>query len=138
MTTLVQKYINGLRNMLRSADGFPAVIEDSPVRAYKRDEQVVSLMPGAEKVVGGSHPKVTRQREIHLLVHTSGDEHTSLCELIFEAAHPLIMKFSFENIIQVDEVQTDEPRYANGDMTRQVVTRRYLITYQTFEDSLSH
>lgn len=138
MTTLVQKYIQGLRNTLRTAEGFPAAIEDSPVRAYKRNEQIVSLMPGAEKVVGASHPKVTRQREVHLLVHTSGDEHLVLCEQILEAAHPLIMNFSSENLIQVDEVQTDEPRYANGDMTRQVVTRRYLLTYQTFEDSLSH
>lgn len=138
MTTLASQYIKELRKSLRAIVDFPALIEDSPVRAFNRDTQALCLTLGPEKVTSASHPMVTRQRELHVQVHTSGNDHLDISEAIFQSAHPLIMRFDSSGVVQVDELQTDEPRYANGDLTRQVVTRRYLITYQTLEDSLSN
>ncbi|MGV2895048.1 hypothetical protein ACNPPY_04595 [Achromobacter sp. AGC78] len=137
MTTLALTYVQELRAALKVA-GFPAVMEPSPVRAITReDPRVVSVQLGAESVESMAVPRVTRVREIHLIVHTCGDDHLELAEDVFEAAHPLVMGYSGPNVIAVAEFGTDEPKYANGDLRRQVVTRRYRITYQTDEQSLS-
>ncbi|GAA5231751.1 hypothetical protein FOZ76_14495 [Verticiella sediminum] len=138
MTTLVQTYVEGLRAELIAAPGFPAEVESSPVRASTRQRpQVVTLLLGLETVADGSISRVNRAREVHLLVHTAGEDHIELSESVFEAAHPLVMGFSAPGIVGIQELRTDEPKYANGDLLRQVVTRRYLITYQTDEHSLS-
>lgn len=137
MTTLALTYVQELRDALQ-APGFPAAMEPSPVRAISReDAQVVSVQLGAESVEGSAIPRVTRVREIHLIVHTCGDDHLALAEAVFEAAHPLVMGYGGQNVVAVAEFGTDEPKYANGDLRRQVVTRRYRITYQTDEQSLS-
>ena len=138
MTTLVEAYIDGIRSALRDAPSFPGFVESSPVRAMTREEhQVVCVLPGAESVVGGGIGRSTRVREIHLVAHTAGDEHLSLAEAIFSSAHPVLMKFDAAGIVSIEEHGTDEPKYANADLRRQVVTKRYRITYQTDEHSLS-
>lgn len=138
MTTLVQQYIEGVRAALRASQSLPGEVEDSPVRAHTRDATaVVTVLPGREQVTQGATQCATRLREIHLVVHSAGDDHLALCEDLFEAAHPIVMAFRADNLVAVAELGTDEPRYANGDLTRQVVARRYLFTYQTDEHSLS-
>lgn len=136
--TLVEQYIVGIREALRNSQSLPGHVENSPMRAHGRDDpQVINVMPGAEKIVSAATPRVTRSREVHLTVLTAGNEHLELCEAVFEVAHPIVMGFNADGITQIDEIQTDEPRYAGGDLTRQAVTKRYLITYQTLENSLS-
>ena len=138
MKTRVQLYVEGVRAALRAAPGFPAEVEDSPVRAHTfiRD-RVITVQLGAETVTEGATPRVNRVREIHLLVHTAGDNGLELSESIFAAAHPIVMNFSGPGLVQVQELRSDEPRYANGDLERQVITKRYLFYYQTADDSLS-
>jgi len=136
--TRVQLYVEGVRAALRAAPGFPAKVEDSPVRAHTFvQDRVITVQPGSETVTEGATPRVNRIREIHLLVHTAGDNGLDLSESIFGAAHPIVMSFSGPGLVQVQELRTDEPRYANGDLERQVITKRYLFYYQTADDSLS-
>lgn len=139
MSTLVKRYIHDLRAAVKAAG---VKTENSPVRAHtSNDPAVVSIQPGAERVVPeASFGRVTRQREIHVMVHTAGNEHLEACEDLLELIHPLIMKYEDEeeSIVQIDELSTEEPKYAKGDLTRQVTAKRYLITYQTEDDSLSH
>lgn len=138
MKTLVQLYVEGLHDALRSAAGFPALVEPSPVRAHTHAQaQVITVQVGAERVTDSATPRVTRMREIHLLVHTAGDDGLGLSERVFSAAHPVLMHFTGPGLVQVEELRTDEPRYVNGDLLRQAITKRYLFTYQTAEDSLS-
>ncbi|MFC3865852.1 hypothetical protein [Alcaligenes aquatilis] len=138
MKTRVQLYVEGVRAALRAAPGFPAKVEDSPVRAHTFvQDRVITVQPGSETVTEGATPRVNRVREIHLLVHTAGDNGLELSESIFAAAHPIVMNFSGPGLVQVQELRTDEPRYANGDLERQVITKRYLFYYQTADDSLS-
>ena len=138
MKTRVQLYVEGVRAALRAAPGFPAKVEDSPVRAHTFvQDRVITVQPGAETVTEGATPRVNRVREIHLLVHTAGDNGLDLSESIFAAAHPIVMNFFGPGLVQVQELRTDEPRYANGDLERQVITKRYLFYYQTADDSLS-
>jgi len=131
--THLQTYIKGLIAALRATPGFPGDIEESPVRAISRDRpQVLSIRPGAEAISADSpHDRSTRVREIHVVVHTAGEDQVDLAEEVFEAAHPIIMTFEAEDLVAIEEHSTDEPKYANGDLTRQVVTRRYRFTYQT-------
>lgn len=137
MKTLLFVYLTGIQSMLREAENFPARVEKSPVRAMRaEDSMVVTVQPGAESVDTASGGRSTRIREIHLVAHTSGDEHLESAEQILGAAHPLIMNYAADGIVAIAEHGTDEPKYANGDLTRQVVTKRYRITYQTDEHSL--
>lgn len=138
MTTLAMLYVKELRAALEAAPGFGAVVESSPVRAVTRDEsKVISVQLGGESVESVNTPRATRVREIHVLVHTAGDTHQEMAEEVFEQAHPIIMRYAGQNIVQVAEFGTDEPKYVNGDLRRQVVNKRYRITYQTDEHSLS-
>lgn len=135
--TQLQSYITGLIEAFENTPGFPARIEKSPVRALNRqDARVLSVLPGAESVQDSPVSMATREREILLVVHTAGDEHLDLAEAVFEAAHPIVMGFAAEGLVSVSEHGTDEPKYANGDLTRQVVTKRYRFIYQTDEHSL--
>ncbi|MFY3138009.1 hypothetical protein ACOTFF_15780 [Achromobacter xylosoxidans] len=138
MTSLAQRYVEDLRSALAGASGdFPAAVENSPMRAISReDPKVVSVQLGAESIQELLSPRVTRVREIHLIVHTCGDDHLQLAEEVFEAAQPIVMGYSGPNMVSIVEFGTDEPKYANGDLRRQVVTKRYRITYQTDEHSL--
>lgn len=139
MISLAQRYVLDLRQALTEASGagFPAQVEPSPVRAVSReDPMVVSVQLGAESIQELSTPRVTRLREIHLIVHTCGDDHLELAERVFAAAHPIVMGYAGPNMVSIAEFGTDEPKYANGDLRRQVVTKRYRITYQTDEHSL--
>lgn len=138
MKTRVQLYVEGVRAALRAAPGLPAEVEDSAVRAHTfiRDK-VLTVQLGAETVTEGATPRVNRVRELHVQVHTAGDNGLELSESIFAAAHPIVMNFSGPGLVQVQELRTDEPRYANGDLERQVITKRYLFYYQTADDSLS-
>lgn len=138
MKTRVQLYVEGVRAALRATPGFPAEVEDSSVRAHTfiRD-RVITVQLGAETVTEGATPRVNRIRELHIQVHTAGDNGLELPESIFAAAHPIVMNFSGPGLVQIQELRTDEPRYANGDLERQVITKRYLFYYQTAEDSLS-
>ncbi|MHA7123441.1 hypothetical protein ACWV16_22365 [Achromobacter xylosoxidans] len=138
MTSLAQRYVGDLRLALAGAsEGFPAAVENSPMRAISReDPKVVSVQLGAESIQELLSPRVTRVREIHLIVHTCGDDHLQLAEEVFEAAQPIVMGYSGPNMVSIVEFGTDEPKYANGDLRRQMVTKRYRITYQTDEHSL--
>lgn len=136
--TLFSSYIRGITDALEAAAGFPAVVERSPVRAATRDEaRRVCVLPGAESVESTPLGRATREREILVNVHTSGDDHLDLAEETLAAVHPIVMLFSAEGIVSIREHGTDEPKYANADLRRQVVTKRYRITYQTDEHSLS-
>lgn len=137
MTTLAMQYVEDLRAALKAAPGFPAEVESSPVRAVAREApMVISVQLGGESVESLNSPRVTRVREIHILVHTAGDDHQALAEKVFELAHPVVMAYDGPNVVEVIEFGTDEPKYVNGDLRRQVVNKRYRITYQTDEHAL--
>ncbi|MHC0506400.1 hypothetical protein [Achromobacter aegrifaciens] len=138
MTTLAMRYVNDLRTALRQELAGAAEVESSPVRAIAREEpRVISVQLGGESVESINTPRVTRVREIHVLVHTAGDDHQAMAEEVFERAHPVVMVYQGPNIVEIAEFGTDEPKYVNGDLRRQVVNKRYRITYQSDELSLS-
>jgi hypothetical protein len=137
MTTLAMQYVLDLRAALEAAPGFPAEVESSPVRAIARETpMVISVQLGGESVESIHPPRATRVREIHVLVHTAGDDHQAMAENVFEQAHPVVIAYAGPNVVEVAEFGTDEPKYVNGDLRRQVVNKRYRITYQTDEHSL--
>lgn len=137
MTTLFQTYRDGIRAAISSVPGFPAEVETSTLRAFTRDETVLVLHAGKEVVVEESFPRVTRIRELLCSVHASGADREDDAESVFEALHPIIMRYEAAGIVQIDEFGTDEPRFTAGDQARMLLTKRYRITYQTISDSLS-
>lgn len=138
MTTLFQLYRDGIRDALLDAADFPAEVETSTLRAFTRDEVVVVLHAGKEVVVVEAFPRVTRVRELLCSVHAGGEDREDQAEQVFEALQPIVMGFSSDGIVQIEEFGTDEPRFAGGDQARMLLTKRFRITYQTDSDSLSH
>lgn len=139
MKNLALRYVQDLCAAFSATPGLTAVVESSPARAVSLDApQVLLVQLGAESIEGVAPPRVTRQREIQLIVHTRGDDHLALTEQVFEQAHPVIMAYADPNIVMVAEFGTDDAKYANGDLRRQVVTKRYRITYQTDENALGY
>lgn len=138
MTTLFQTYRDSIADALVAQAGFPAEVETSTLRAFTRNETVLVLHPGKEVVADGAWPRVERIRELLCSVHASGEDREDVAERVFEALQPIVMGFQGPGIVQIDEFGTDEPRFASGDQSRMLVTKRFRITYQTDADSLSH
>lgn len=139
MKNLALRYVEDLCAALRATPGLVATVETSPARAVSAEAQQVLLVQlGAESVEGVSPPRVIRKREIHLVVHTRAEDHMALVEQVFEQAHPVIMGYDGQNVLMVSEFGTDEAKFAESDLRRQVVTKRYHITYQTDEHALGH
>lgn len=136
MTTLFQTYRDGIKSALEAA-AVPAEIETSTLRAFTRAETVLVLHAGKEVVADGAWPRVERIRELLCSVHVAGDNREDLAEAIFEALQPIVMGYSADGIVQIDEFGTDEPRFTSGDQARMLVTKRFRITYQTDAHSLS-
>lgn len=137
MTTLFQKYCDGIRTALEAISDFPAEIETSTLRAFTRSEAALVLHAGKEIVVDGSWPRVTRVRELLCSVHTAGEAREDEAEAIFEALQPVVMQYEDEGIVQIEEFGTDESRFASADSARMLTTKRFRITYQTDADSLT-
>ncbi|SAI58927.1 Uncharacterised protein [Bordetella ansorpii] len=135
MTTRLQQYIAGISDALTVAG---LKVEGSPIQALQRqDSQVCTLLPGQEDVEASPVGRSTRGRLIRLAVHTAGDDHLAETEAVFEAAHPVIMAFVADGLVSIVELGTDEPQYVATDLSRQITGKRYLVTYQTDEHSLS-
>lgn len=138
MTTLFQIYRDSIKSLIESPGNFPAIVETSTVRAFTREDgAVLVLHSGKEVIVDEAMPRVTRVRELLCSVHTRGEDGEDVAEAIFEALQPIVMGYTEEGIVQIDEFGTDEPKFVPGDLTRALVTKRFRITYQTLSDSLA-
>lgn len=138
MTTLVQRYLDGLYAAIESMPDFPALTERSTLRAFKRDDgPMIVIHLGKEAVLEGPWPRSNRAREVLCTAHTAGEDREDQSEAVFEALQPIVMGFTADNLVQVEEIGTDEPKYAQADLNRMAVTKRFYFTYQTAADSLS-
>lgn len=139
MTTYVARIVRDLQAEIGASLVGIGRVERSPYRAMTVDEsRVVSVLPGRETVVEGSTSRATRVREILVGFYTTGDDHLDDSEAVQEIVHPVVMGFYLDGIVKVEELGTDEPRWPREtDGRRQMVTKRYAITYQTDEHSLS-
>ena len=140
MTTLLQTYVDALYQSVDSSPDFPAVTEKSTLRAFRREDPLMLVIHlGKEGVSPDSRwPRATRIRELLCTAHTAGADRDDACEAIFEALQPIVMGFSADGLVMIEEFGTDEPKYVQGDLDRMMVTKRFRITYQTMDDSLAH
>lgn len=139
MTTRLQSYIDALYSAVETTPGFPAKTERSTLRAFKREEPAMLVIQPGREVVSpdSSWPMSTRIREVLCTAHTAGADRDDASEAIFEALQPIVMNFSAPALVLIEEFGTDEPKYAQADLDRMAVTKRFRITYQTAADSLS-
>ncbi|HYD79841.1 MAG TPA: hypothetical protein VEC06_08530 [Paucimonas sp.] len=73
--------------------------------------------------------------EILLSVVTHDDAPDAAADAVMEVAHPIVMAYTHGAIIDIQQGNTDEPKYTNGRAC--VVTTHYLIHYRRSESSLS-
>jgi len=136
--TQLSQMIDALYQAIEAIEDFPARLERSPIRAITRNEYpAVVIHRGAETVSDDSPwPLVTRIRQIYVTVHCAGDGAEDEADEIFLILQPVFANFTYEDLVITKELSTDEPRYAQGDLTRVAITRRWALTYQTKEDAL--
>lgn len=138
MTTLYQTFRNGIKAALIATPGLGAQVETSTLRAFTRSETALVLHSGKEFVSDdGPIGCATRVRELLCSAQTAGDARDDVAESIFEAALPVILGYAAAGLVSIQETGTDEPKYVPGDLGRMIVTKRFLLTYQTRENSLS-
>lgn len=138
MTTRYQTYRDGIKAALLAATGLGAQVETSTLRAFTRNETVLVLHSGKE-IVSDEGPigRATRMRELLCSVQTAGESRDDVAESVFAVALPIVLGYSAEGLVSLREMGTDDPKYVSGDLARMIVTKRFLLTYQTLEDSLS-
>lgn len=138
MTTALQGYIDALYDSIEAL--VPVInTERSPTLAIRREDcPVVVVHRGAEIISDDSPwPMSTRHRQLLVTVHGAGDGAEDDIDAVFAKLQPIFANFVADGVVQLEELGTDEPKYANKDLTRALVTRRWRLTYQTRQDSLS-
>lgn len=136
--TLRETFIQELMALLTAAPSFPAQVERSLSVAFSRDESpVLVIHRGAEDVESDLSGETIRECEILVSVITRSDVPDQQADSIMEAAHPLLMAYRADNLLQIWEVGTNAPMFANTDGQACMLTTRYRAQYRTDTLSLS-
>lgn len=136
--TLREQYAGELAALLAAAPGFPAAVERSLAAAIEREKgRVLVVHRGGEKLERSAAGASWRECEMRFSVITRGDVPEKDADDVMEVAHPLIMTFKSTNLIDVREVKTDEPKFANADGKACMITTHYLLRYRTAPNSNS-
>src|SRR5450830_1851594 len=114
--TLRETFIQELMALLSGAPSFPAQVERSLSVAFSREESpVLVIHRGAEDVESDLSGETIRECEILVSVITRSDVPDQQADSIMEAAHPLLMAYQADNLLQIWEVGTNAPIFANTD-----------------------
>lgn len=138
MTTRVQQYIDGLMTALQSDPDFPAALETSTLRAFRRDDYPVLVIHRGKEAVSESstYGQYRRIRELCFTVHTAGDDREEDAEKVFASLQPIVMGYSGTDLNMVDEIGTGEPMFAQADRDRMATTKRFAFIYTTADSAI--
>lgn len=138
MTTLRERYIEGLIAALDAVPGFPASVHRSMTIAFRRDESPALIVHrGAEDLENTLGDDDTdRQCEILVSIVSRGDTPDREADDVMELAHPVIMQYRAPGLLLVEEMGTNAPAYSNADAHACLMTTRYKIHYTTGRLSL--
>ena len=136
--TLREIFIQELMALLAATPSFPAQVERSIAVAFSREESpVLVIHRGAEGVEADLSGEAIRECEILVSVITRSDVPDQQADSIMEVAHPLLMAYRADNLLQMWEVGTNAPIFANTDGQACMLTTRYRAQYRTDTLSLS-
>src|SRR4051794_31214421 len=114
--TLRELFVADLIAMFQGVADFPAKVERSLSVAFERKEGRVLVVHRGGELPERTLSGVTyRKSEIRFSVITRARVPDADADAVMEVAHPLIMAFSAPSLLQVMEVRTDEPKFANAD-----------------------
>lgn len=136
--TLREIFIQELMALLSAAPSFPAQVERSIAVAFSRDESpVLVIHRGAEGVEADLSGEAIRECEILVSIITRSDVPDQQADSVMEAAHPLLMAYQSDSLLQIWEEGTNAPMFANADAQACMLTTRYRVQYRTDRLSLS-
>jgi hypothetical protein len=135
--TLRESYIQALLDLFRDASGFPATPERSLKAAFSREEgTIIVVHRGKEFQEDAVLGYADRHCEVLVSVISRDEAPDRVADDVMEIAHPLIMNFCSEKLVDVVEGPTDQPLFSNVDPSACVVTTHYVLRYRTQSDSL--
>lgn len=137
--TLREVFIENLIAILNAAPGLQSKVERSIVTAFDREEgSVLVVHRGAEAAPDASKCGVVdRTCEILVSVVARADAPDKAADELLEIAHPLVMAFTGQEIIDVWEGQTDAPKFSDADSAAGLITVHYLVKYRTRPNTLT-
>ena len=135
MTTR-ETLIAGLLSELADVEGMP-MTERSLSSGYAREEgNVIIVHRGGEDPDYSQICVVDRTCEILVTVLGRGSVPEVEVDGVLALVHPVVMAYSASNLMQVDEVRTGAPRYADEDLSSCAVTVTYTFKYRTQPNTL--
>lgn len=136
--TLRETYIQGLIAALTGTVGLGAEVGRSIVVAFARPRgSVLVVHRGGEELENTLGDDTERHCEILVSVITRSDVPDQVADQVMEIAHPVIMGYQAAGMIQMQEMGTNAPVFANTDGQACMLTSRYRIQYSTDRLSLS-
>lgn len=136
--TLRESYIQGLMAALQAVPSFPALVERSVVVAFSRAESPVLVVHrGAEDLENTMGDDTYRTCEILVSVVARSDAPDQVADEVMEVAHPVIMAYMGARMLQMQELGTNAPVFAQADSKACLMTTRYGIQYVTDRLSLA-
>ncbi len=134
-----ETYIQGLIAALAAAPGLSAKVERSVVVAFNRSESPVLVVHRGSEALENSlgDDDTYRTCEILISVVARSDVPDQVADEVMEVAHPVIMAYMAAGVIQMQEMGTDAPVFAQADSKACLMTTRYVIQYLTNRLSLS-
>jgi len=136
--TLRELFIDELMALLSAAPAFPAMVERSINIAFTREESpVLVIHRGSEDIEADLCGETIRECEILASVITRSDVPDQQADSVMEIAHPLIMAYTSDHLLQIWEVGTNAPLFAGADGMACMLTTRYKVQYRTETASLT-
>lgn len=136
--TLRELFIQELIAQLSSAPAFPAMVERSINVAFTREESpVLVIHRGSEEIEADLCGETIRECEILASVITRSDVPDQQADSVMEVAHPLIVAYTSDHLLQIWEVGTNAPLFAGADSLACMLTTRYKVQYRTATASLN-
>ena len=136
--TLRELFMQELAALLSAAPSFPATVERSINIAFTREESpVLVIHRGGEDIEADMCGETIRECEILASVITRNDVPDQQADSVMEIAHPLIMGYTSNHLLQVWELGTNAPLFAGADGLACMLTTRYKLQYRTETASLT-
>ncbi|MBY4866778.1 hypothetical protein K6W76_09685 [Burkholderia anthina] len=140
MTTKRETIIQGLFADLQADLGSAApdvLFERSIFDAIDRNERrVLVVSRGRDVLVDSNIGRASRKCELLLSVVIRASSPDAAADEIFERTHPIVMAYDAEDLLGIEEVETDEPRTTSAEGGVGVLTMKYTFEYQTATNAL--
>ncbi|MBC3927777.1 hypothetical protein [Undibacterium sp. CY21W] len=136
-TTLRERYLDQIVDLIRAIPGITAVVDRSVSAAFEVDDSdVIVIHRGKETPEQEMHGATDRTCDVMVSVVTRNSIPERVADGLMSIIHPAMMHFSDDALIDITEGITEQPRYGGENGKACMISTHYFILYRTDPDSL--